>query len=85
MELKEIKLGEKRAALLGIDIVKQVFIELVQMTKARVMSTPPRIAPEVIGETSRVMIQAIVEKHLKEALIQLADDGSQYTLKPVVE
>jgi hypothetical protein len=83
-ELKEIRLGEKRAALVGIGLVKQVFIDLVQMTKARVMATPPRIAPEVIGETSRVMIQAIVEKHLKEALIHLADDGSQYTLRPVL-
>jgi len=82
-ELKEIKLGEKRGALVGTGLLKQVFIDLVQMTKARVMATPSRIAPEVIGETSRVMIQAIVEKHLKEALNHLADDGSQYTLKPV--
>jgi hypothetical protein len=83
-ELKEIKLGRKREALVGIGLVKKVFIDLVRMTKARVMATPPRIAPEVIGETSRVMIQAIVEKHLKEALNHLADDGNQYILKPVV-
>lgn len=80
-ELKEIKLGEKRGTLVFVGHVKQAFVDLALMTKARVMATPPQIAPEVLGETSRVMIQAIVERHLKEALNHLADDGRNYTLE----
>jgi hypothetical protein len=56
-----------------------VFVDLVVMTKARILATPPRIAPEVMGESSLVMIQAKIEKGLKEALSHLADDGSNYT------
>jgi phage terminase Nu1 subunit (DNA packaging protein) len=78
-ELKEIELAEKRGTLVRVEQVKKVFVDLVHMTKARVMATPPRIAPEVLGESSRVMVQAIVEKALKEALNHLADDGSNYT------
>jgi hypothetical protein len=77
-ELKEIELAEKRGSLVLIADVKKRFIDLVSMTKARVMATPARIAPEVMGETSRVMVQAIVEKQLKEALNHLADDGSNH-------
>jgi len=79
-EMKEIELAEKRGELVPIRQVMKVFVDLVHMTKARVMATPPRIAPEIMGETSRVMIQAIVEKQLKAALNHLADDGSNYTL-----
>jgi len=78
-ELKEIELAEKRGVLVRIETVRKCFVDLVHMTKARVMATPPRIAPEVIGESSRVMVQAIVEKQLKEALNHLADDGSNYS------
>jgi hypothetical protein len=78
-ELKEIELAEKRGTLVRIEQVKKIFVDLVHMTKARIMATPPRIAPEVLGESSRVMVQAIVEKQLKEALNHLADDGSNYS------
>src|SRR5580658_2689107 len=43
-ELKEIELAEKRGTLVRIETVKKVFVDLVHMTKARVMATPPRIA-----------------------------------------
>jgi hypothetical protein len=80
-ELKEIKLGEKRRTLVSLGHVKKAFVDLALMTKARIMATPPRIAPEIMGETSRVMIQAIVERHLKDALNHLADDGCNYSLE----
>lgn len=78
-EIKEIDLAERRGTLVRIEQVKKIFVDLVHMTKARVMATPPKIAQEVIGEESRVMVQAKVEKMLKAALNQLADDGSNYS------
>lgn len=78
-EMKEIELAEKRRDLVHVGVVKKAFVDLVHMTKARIMATPARIAPDVFGETSRVMIQAKIEKQLKEALNHLADDGSNYT------
>ena len=61
-ELKEIELAEKRGSLVHVRDVTKCFVDLVHMTKARIMALPPRIAPEVLGESSRVMVQAIVEK-----------------------
>jgi phage terminase Nu1 subunit (DNA packaging protein) len=78
-ELKEIELAEKRRTLVRIDHVKKCFVDLVHVTKAQIMATPYGIAQDVLGETSRVMVQAIVEKKLKEALNHLADDGSNYS------
>lgn len=82
-ELKEIELAEQRGQLVAIPDVVKVFVDLVHMTKARVLATPPRIASAVLGETSQIMIQAIVEKQLKEALNELADDGANYKVEPV--
>ena len=36
------------------------------------MAIPPRLAPELVGEASRVMVQAKLEKACKEALAYLA-------------
>ena len=36
------------------------------------MAIPPRLAPELVGEQSRMMIQAKIEKACKEALAYLA-------------
>jgi hypothetical protein len=36
------------------------------------MAIPPRLAPELVGETSRVMIQAKIEKFCREALHSLS-------------
>jgi hypothetical protein len=46
--------------------------DLILVTKARVLAVGARVAPELVGETSRVMIQAVIEKAHKEALSHLA-------------
>lgn len=80
-DLKEIMLAEKRQDLVAVQDVVKVFTDLVVMTKARIMATPAKIATAVLGESSRVMVQAKVDEILREALKQLAADGSNYTLK----
>jgi hypothetical protein len=70
-ELRELELARERSQLVSVDEVEKEIADLVLTTKARVLAVPPRIAADLIGETSRVMIQAKLEKALKEALVQL--------------
>jgi phage terminase Nu1 subunit (DNA packaging protein) len=70
-DLKEIDLAKERGLLVSIVDVEKEMSNLVLTTKARVLAVAPRVAPELIGENSRVMIQARVEKALKEALLHL--------------
>lgn len=71
-DLKEIELAKERGNLISIVDFEKEMTDLVLTTKARVMAIAPRIAPELVGENSRVMIQAKVEKACKEALELMA-------------
>lgn len=74
--LKELALAKKRGDLILIAEVDKMVIELLLITKARIMAVASRVAPELVGETSRVMIQARIEKAIREALAHLAKGGS---------
>lgn len=81
-DLKEMELAKERAQLVAIPDVEKMVIDLVLTTKARIMAIPPRLAPELVGETQRTMIQAKLEKACSEALAYLAKaipDGSPVT------
>jgi hypothetical protein len=72
-ELKEIELARRRKQLVLIDDVEQEMTKLVLDTKARILAVAPRLAAELVGQQdSRVMIQAKIDKALKDALLQLA-------------
>jgi hypothetical protein len=71
-DLREFELAKERSQFVATHDVEQMFTDLVLTTTARIMAIPPRLAPELVGETSRVMIQAKIEKACKEALSQLA-------------
>jgi phage terminase Nu1 subunit (DNA packaging protein) len=77
-DLKEMELSLKKEQTVYLVDVRAALVDLVLMTKARLLAIPPRLAVEVMGETSRVMIQAKIEKAIKDSLNQLADDGSNY-------
>ena len=72
-EMKEINLAVRRGELVAIADVEKEMTDLVVTTKARILLVPARVAPELLGETSRVIVQAKIEKALKEALLHLAD------------
>lgn len=74
-DLKEIELARERGQLVAVEDVEKELSDLVLTTKARIMAVAPRLAPELLGETSRVMAQAKIEKALKESLAQLASKG----------
>lgn len=81
-DMREIELAKERGQLVALPDVESTLTDLVLTTKARVMAIAPRLAPELVGETSRVMIQAKLEKAHKEALSYLAKaatDGSSHT------
>lgn len=72
-DLQEIDLASKRGELVAIADVEKQMTDLVITTKARILTVPARVAPEILGEQSRVMVQAKIEKSLKEALSHLAE------------
>jgi hypothetical protein len=77
-DLREMELARERSVTITLDVHEKELTDLVLTTKARIMAIPPRLAPELVGETSRVMIQAKLEKACKESLAYLAkavDDG----------
>jgi phage terminase Nu1 subunit (DNA packaging protein) len=76
-DLKEIELAKQRGTLIAIADVEAEMTELVLTTKARIMAIPPRLAPELVGETSRVMIEAKIAKSCKEALTLLSREGGK--------
>src|SRR6516225_3502751 len=70
-ELREIELAEKRGKLVSIADVEKTLADLVLTTKARIMAIAPRLAAELVGESSRNMIQAKIEKEIRAALAHL--------------
>jgi len=75
-DLREIELAKERGQLIALADVEKTMTDLVLTTKARIMAIAPRLAPELVGETSRVMIHAKLEKALKEALAALAKSAN---------
>jgi terminase small subunit / prophage DNA-packing protein len=71
-DLREIELAKERGQLVPLSDVEAEMTDLVLTTKARILAVAPRVAPELLGLTSRVMAHAIVEKALNEALHQLS-------------
>ena len=71
-DLREMELASQRSSVISVADYERTLAALTQTIKARVMAIAPRVAPEVTGQNSRVMAQAIIEKQCKEALAYLA-------------
>lgn len=83
-DLREMELAKDRGQLVALPNVEHMLTDLVLTTKARIMAIAPRLAPELVGETSRVMIQAKIEKACKEALSYLAKQGKDGSANPPI-
>lgn len=81
--LNELKLAMMRGEVVPIADVEKEMTELVLTTKARFLAIPARIAPELVGENSRVMIQAKIDKACTEALEPLTKRTPSKTLPAV--
>jgi phage terminase Nu1 subunit (DNA packaging protein) len=71
-ELREIELARERGQLVSIVDVEKEMIEMILTTKARVLAIAARVAPELVGENTRLMIQAKIDRECREALMHLS-------------
>jgi hypothetical protein len=71
-EMKEFHLAERRKKLVAVPDVERAVSELVSLVQARMLAIPPRLADELMGVTGRVMRQALIEKAINEALVQIS-------------
>ncbi len=75
-ELKEMEVARLRSTLVAACDVERETRRLASAVQARMLAVSARLAPEMVGETSRLMAQAKIEKALREALAQLAREGA---------
>lgn len=71
-EREEMALAKDRGEMITINDHERIVSDLIQETRARVRSVAPRVAQDLVGETSRTMIQAKLEKAHDEALVALS-------------
>jgi phage terminase Nu1 subunit (DNA packaging protein) len=78
-DLREMELARLRGLYVALPDIEKAMIDLVLTTRARIMAIAPRLAPQLVGMDSRVMIQAMIEKECKEALSYLAKAANRGT------
>jgi phage terminase Nu1 subunit (DNA packaging protein) len=71
-DLREMELARVQSQYIPVEDYERTLATLIRVTTARVMAIAPRSAPEVVGQQSRVMVQALIEKQCKDALRWLA-------------
>lgn len=70
-EREEIELEKLRGQVVPIVFHGKALSDLVVEVRARIMSVPAHVAPQLVGERSRTMINAKIEKELAAALADL--------------
>jgi phage terminase Nu1 subunit (DNA packaging protein) len=71
-DLREMELSKVRSMMVSTADVNKSFDDLVRWTTARIMAVPSRLAPDLVGQTSSVMVHAKIDAALKDALRLLA-------------
>jgi phage terminase Nu1 subunit (DNA packaging protein) len=71
-DLREMELERQRSSVIPVAVYERTLAEIIQTIKTAVMAIAPRAAPEIVGQKSRTMVQALIEKQCKEALLYLA-------------
>jgi phage terminase Nu1 subunit (DNA packaging protein) len=71
-DIRELEVARERSQLVAVADVEATLNELVEVTTTYIMAVPARLAPDLVGETSRLMVQAKIEKAFKGALSALA-------------
>jgi hypothetical protein len=77
-DLKEMEVASMKEQLMTLSDIRSGLSDVVLIVKARFRSLPARLSAEILGESSRLMIQAKIEKGIKDCLNQIADDGKNY-------
>lgn len=72
IERERFELAKVRSEFIPIEAHEKILSDLIMETKARVKAVGARVAPDLVGEESRLMIQAKLERAHDEALLQLS-------------
>jgi phage terminase Nu1 subunit (DNA packaging protein) len=80
-DLKEMDVALMKEQLMKVEDVRSGFADMVFIVRARFKSVPATLSAEFLGETSRVMIQAKIEKAIRKSLNEIADDGKNYPFR----
>jgi hypothetical protein len=80
-DLKEMDVALMKEQLMKVEDVRSGFADMVFIVRARFKSVPATLSAELLGETSRVMIQAKIEKAIRKSLNEIADDGKNYPFR----
>jgi hypothetical protein len=70
--LKEIQLAKERGQLISLSDVEKLLTKLIIDTRSQILTMGLRLAPELVGETSRLVIQTKIDNQSKQILLQLA-------------
>jgi phage terminase Nu1 subunit (DNA packaging protein) len=75
----------KRGELVEIGDVEKRVTDMLVNLKARIGAVPARVAPKVVGETNRVLVQGTISKEINTALSELGEGAIFTTRKPVTK
>lgn len=67
-ELRELELAEKRKQFVADEGVDEAIAEMVLTMKPCLMGLPARLGAELVGETSRAIIEAKIDREVRGAL-----------------
>jgi phage terminase Nu1 subunit (DNA packaging protein) len=84
-DLREMELARLRSSVIPVAVYERTLAVLTQTIKAAVMAIAPRVAPEIIGQESRMIVQALIEKQCKETLSYLAKIENYKNLESTAE
>lgn len=71
-DMLEMENEEKRGELMKVQTVERDLIEKLSRFRARVLSIPKKLAPQVVAERELAVVETLLETQLHEALNELA-------------
>jgi|GEM_PF-4449891 len=85
IERETLDLAKAKGEAMSIADHYTILSSLIGETKARIMSIAPRVAPHLVGQDSRVMIQAKIEAEAKVALMHLSEITPRLDQLPIAQ
>jgi phage terminase Nu1 subunit (DNA packaging protein) len=80
-DIKEMEVALMKEQLMKVEDVRSGMADMAFIVRARFKSVPATLSAELLGETSRVMIQAKIEKAIRKSLNEIADEGMNYPFR----
>jgi phage terminase Nu1 subunit (DNA packaging protein) len=75
-DLKQLELARERGQFVSLEDVEKTIMQIVVVTKARILALPSRLAAQLVGE-GRLEIENRLDKELKATLTTLSKNGHE--------